>query len=151
MGYGIRLRLPWGGWCVRDTAPAQTLLRDPEYHAGGSVFFGELLPAREAQAELGRAVRGLLRAGVPLTDRACLAVTAFGGVRAFPLVYGRTPPVARGPAGRTRRSRSDPRRPARRRYVDAWMWNNRGGDGYTPRLTRSADPLDSVVLPLHNQ
>ncbi|WP_439680868.1 cytochrome P450 [Embleya sp. MST-111070] len=59
------MRLPWGGWCVRDTDLAQTLLRDPEYHAGGSVFFGELLPAREAQAELGRAVRGLLRAGVP--------------------------------------------------------------------------------------
>jgi len=59
------VRLPWGGWCVRDTGLAQTLLRDPEYHTGGSVFFGELLPARPAQVELGRAVRGLLRADVP--------------------------------------------------------------------------------------
>ncbi|MGI5346649.1 cytochrome P450 [Streptomyces sp. CA-250714] len=59
------MRLPWGGWCVRDTELAQKLLRDPEYHRGGSVFFGELLPARGAQAELGRAVRSLLRAGVP--------------------------------------------------------------------------------------
>ncbi|WP_247745681.1 cytochrome P450 [Streptomyces oryzae] len=59
------IRLPWGGWCVRDTELAQTLLRDPEYHRGGSTFFGELLPARSAQAELGRAVRSLLRAGVP--------------------------------------------------------------------------------------
>ncbi|WP_369199329.1 cytochrome P450 [Streptomyces sp. PU-14G] len=59
------MRLPWGGWCVRDSGLAQTLLRDPEYHTGGSVFFGELLPARGAQVELGRAVRGLLRAGLP--------------------------------------------------------------------------------------
>ncbi|UNT00676.1 cytochrome P450 [Streptomyces tubbatahanensis] len=59
------MRLPWGGWCVRDSELAQTLLRDPDYHTGGSVFFGELLPDRAAQAELGRAVRGLLRAGVP--------------------------------------------------------------------------------------
>ncbi|MFD7712005.1 cytochrome P450 [Streptomyces sp. NPDC059785] len=59
------MRLPWGGWCVRDTELAQMLLRDPEYHTGGSVFFGELLPARGAQAELGHAVRSLLRAGVP--------------------------------------------------------------------------------------
>ncbi|MFI7322033.1 cytochrome P450 [Streptomyces venezuelae] len=59
------MRLPWGGWCVRDTELAQVLLRDPEFNVGGSVFFGALLPDRGAQVEVGRAVRGLLREGVP--------------------------------------------------------------------------------------
>ncbi|MFG3260012.1 cytochrome P450 [Streptomyces sp. NPDC048172] len=79
------MRLPWGGWCVRDTELAQTLLRDPEYHTGGSVFFGELLPARGAQVELGRAVRGLLRADVP-RYRAALpeAVAALGTASRWP-------------------------------------------------------------------
>ncbi|MEU5839865.1 cytochrome P450 [Streptomyces diacarni] len=79
------MRLPWGGWCVRDSESAQTLLRDPDCHAGGSVFFGELLPDRAAQVELGRAVRGLLRAGVP-HYRAALPET----VAALP-VSGRWP------------------------------------------------------------
>ncbi|MEV5599808.1 cytochrome P450 [Streptomyces sp. NPDC052496] len=79
------MRLPWGGWCVRDTELAQTLLRDPEYNSGGSVFFGELLPARDAQVEMGRAVRGLLRAGVP-HYRAALpeAVAALSAVSRWP-------------------------------------------------------------------
>lgn len=59
------IRLPWGGWCVSDTDLAQTLLRDPEYNTGKSIFFGELLPTRSAQIEVGHAVRNLLRAGVP--------------------------------------------------------------------------------------
>ncbi|WP_369211977.1 cytochrome P450 [Streptomyces flavofungini] len=77
--------LPWGGWCVRDTALAQSLLRDPEYHTGGSVFFGGLLPERGAQMELGRAVRGLMRAGVP-RYRAALpeAVTALPTASRWP-------------------------------------------------------------------
>jgi hypothetical protein len=59
------MRLPWGGWCVRDTELAQALLQDPDFHTGGSLFFGELLPARGAQARLGRAVRSLLRTAMP--------------------------------------------------------------------------------------
>ncbi|MFD9880873.1 cytochrome P450 [Streptomyces alboflavus] len=57
--------LPWGGWCVSDTELAQTLLRSPEYNGGRSGFFGELLPTRDAQIEVGHAVRDLMRAGVP--------------------------------------------------------------------------------------
>ncbi|WP_245979209.1 hypothetical protein [Streptomyces diacarni] len=75
------MRLPWGGWCARDGEPAQTLLRDPDCHAGGSVFFGELLPDRAAQVELGRAVRGLLRAGVPHYRAAVRGGGGCAGVR----------------------------------------------------------------------
>ncbi|WJV44706.1 cytochrome P450 [Streptomyces flavofungini] len=57
--------LPWGGWCVSDTELAHTLLRSPEYHTGRSGFFGELLPTRSAQIDVGHAVRDLMRAGVP--------------------------------------------------------------------------------------
>ncbi|MEW2393169.1 cytochrome P450 [Streptomyces venezuelae] len=73
--------LPWGGWCVRDTELAQTLLRDPEYNVGGSVFFGTLLPDRGAQVEVGRAVRALLRDSVP-SYRAALS----GAVADLPAV-----------------------------------------------------------------
>ncbi|MFH8989283.1 cytochrome P450 [Streptomyces sp. NPDC017940] len=59
------IQLPWGGWCVSDPVLAQTLLRSPEYHAGKSGFFGDLLPTRSAQVEVGHAVRNLLRAGMP--------------------------------------------------------------------------------------
>ncbi|RLV08824.1 cytochrome P450 [Streptomyces griseocarneus] len=58
-------RLPWGGYCVRDTDLAQTLLRSPEYNSGRSGFFGDLLPTRRAQVEVGHAVRNVLRAGEP--------------------------------------------------------------------------------------
>lgn len=57
--------LPQGGWCVSDAELAQTLLRGPEYNTGRSGFFGELLPTRGAQIEVGHAVRDLIRAGVP--------------------------------------------------------------------------------------
>ncbi|WP_051853153.1 cytochrome P450 [Streptomyces aureocirculatus] len=59
------IQLPWGGWCVSDSHLAQTLLRSPEYHAGKSGFFGDLLPTRSAQVDVGHAVRNLLRAGMP--------------------------------------------------------------------------------------
>ncbi|GAA2433437.1 cytochrome P450 [Streptomyces glaucus] len=58
-------RLPWGGYCVRDADLAQTLLRSPEYNTGKSGFFGELLPTRQAQLEVGHAVRNFMRAGLP--------------------------------------------------------------------------------------
>ncbi|GAA2649643.1 cytochrome P450 [Streptomyces aculeolatus] len=84
------MRLPWGGWCVRDTELAQALLQDPDFHTGGSLFFGELLPARGAQAGLGRAVRSLLRTAVP-HYRAALP----GAVAALP-------PASRWPDAGTR-------------------------------------------------
>lgn len=58
-------RLPWGGHCVRDADLAQMLLRSPEYNTGKSGFFGELLPTRQAQVEVGHAVRNFVRAGLP--------------------------------------------------------------------------------------
>ncbi|WP_405879942.1 cytochrome P450 [Streptomyces sp. NBC_01136] len=57
-------RLPWGGWCVSDADLARVLLRDPEFNAGMSGFFGDLLPTRSAQVDVGHAVRDLLRAHV---------------------------------------------------------------------------------------
>ncbi|GHC81127.1 cytochrome P450 [Streptomyces flavofungini] len=57
--------LPGGGWCVTDAELAQTLLRSPDYNTGRSGFFGELLPTRRAQIDVGHAVRDVLRAGVP--------------------------------------------------------------------------------------
>lgn len=58
------LRLPWGGRCVSDAALAHTLLRDPELNGDRSGFFGDLLPTRSAQVDVGHAVRDLLRAHV---------------------------------------------------------------------------------------
>ncbi|MFD0413821.1 cytochrome P450 [Streptomyces sp. NPDC127108] len=77
--------LPGGGWCVSDAELAQTLLRGPEYNTGRSGFFGELLPTRGAQIEVGHAVRDLMRSGVP-HYRAALT----GAVAALPAV-GRWP------------------------------------------------------------
>jgi cytochrome P450 len=57
--------LPWGGYCVRDADLAQTLLRSPAYNLGRSGFFGELLPTRQAQVEVGRTVRNFMWAGLP--------------------------------------------------------------------------------------
>ncbi|GHG99203.1 cytochrome P450 [Streptomyces rubradiris] len=78
-------RLPRGGYCVRDADLAQTLLRSPEYNTGKSGFFNELLPTRDAQVEVGHAVRNLLRAGLP-RYRAELtrAVTALPAVSRWP-------------------------------------------------------------------
>ncbi|WP_370949973.1 cytochrome P450 [Amycolatopsis sp. cg5] len=58
------IRLPWGGWCVGDAELAQNLLRDPEFNGGRSAFFGDLLPTRAAQIDVGHAVRDFLRARV---------------------------------------------------------------------------------------
>ncbi|MGI5347404.1 cytochrome P450 [Streptomyces sp. CA-250714] len=54
-------QLPWGGWCVSDTDLALTVLNDPDFNAGRSPFFGDLLPSRSAQITLGREVRHALR------------------------------------------------------------------------------------------
>ncbi|GAA1979996.1 cytochrome P450 [Kitasatospora viridis] len=59
------LRLPWGGWCVSDPALAHELLRAEEFNADRSGFFGELLPTRADQIEVGHAVRNLLRSRLP--------------------------------------------------------------------------------------
>ncbi|MFF7245906.1 cytochrome P450 [Embleya sp. NPDC008237] len=58
-------RLPWGGWCVGETDLALTVLRDPEFNAGLSTFYGDLLPSRSAQLAVGHAVRNLVRARLP--------------------------------------------------------------------------------------
>ncbi|KUL55515.1 cytochrome [Streptomyces sp. NRRL F-4489] len=84
------IRLPWGAWCVSDTDLAQTLLRDPEYNTGKSGFFGELLPTRGAQVEVGHAVRNLVRAGMPHYRAALAKSTA------------ELPAVSRWPAAGTR-------------------------------------------------
>ncbi|CAL9325193.1 hypothetical protein [Streptomyces sp. SudanB182_2057] len=78
-------RLPQGGYCVRDADLAQTLLRGPEYNKGRSGFFGDLLSTREAQVEVGHAVRNFLRAGRP-RYRAGLprTVTALPAVSRWP-------------------------------------------------------------------
>ncbi|MEU7558247.1 cytochrome P450 [Streptomyces eurythermus] len=78
-------RLPHGGYCVRDADLAQTLLRGPEYHTGKSGFFNELLPTRDAQVEVGHAVRNFLRAGLPrYRAELTLAVTALPAVSRWP-------------------------------------------------------------------
>lgn len=70
------VRLPWGGWCVSDPDLAQDLLRGPEFNGGKSGFFGELLPTRTAQIEVGHAVRNFLRARVPQYRDALAAAVA---------------------------------------------------------------------------
>lgn len=70
------IRLPWGGWCVSDADLAQVLLRGPEFNADKSGFFGELLPTRAAQVEVGHAVRDVVRAGVPRYRAALAAAVA---------------------------------------------------------------------------
>ncbi|MFJ8741581.1 cytochrome P450 [Embleya sp. NPDC127516] len=57
--------LPWGGWCVGDPELALAVLRDPEFNAGLSTFYGDLLPSRPAQIALGHAVRNVLRPRLP--------------------------------------------------------------------------------------
>ncbi|WBB58343.1 cytochrome P450 [Streptomyces sp. WMMC500] len=84
------IRLPGGGWCVSDADLAQSLLRSPEYHTDRSGFFGELLPTRGAQIDVGHAVRDVLRDGVP-HYRAALT-TAVAGL----------PAAGRWPAAGTR-------------------------------------------------
>jgi cytochrome P450 len=59
------IRLPWGGWCVSDTELANVLLRSPEFNAGMSGFFRELLPTRAAQVAVGQAARNTVRAHLP--------------------------------------------------------------------------------------
>ncbi|MFI7104255.1 cytochrome P450 [Streptomyces sp. NPDC050161] len=78
-------RLPWGAWCVRDTELALTVLHDPVFHTGVSTFFGDMLPSRPAQIALGRAVRNVMRAHLPVY-RQCLAeaVAGLGPVSQWP-------------------------------------------------------------------
>jgi cytochrome P450 len=57
--------LPGGDWCLGDAELARVLLRGQEFNAGRSGFFGDLLPTREAQVEVGHAVRDVLRARLP--------------------------------------------------------------------------------------
>jgi cytochrome P450 len=57
--------LPWGGWCVGDADLARVVLRDARFHDGTSGFFGGLLPNRQAQVDVGHAVREVLRAFIP--------------------------------------------------------------------------------------
>jgi cytochrome P450 len=70
------IRLPWGGWCVNDVDLAQELLRGPEFNGGRSGFFGDLLPTRAMQVEIGHAVRNFLRAHVPQYRAALAAAVA---------------------------------------------------------------------------
>ncbi|MEU8544830.1 cytochrome P450 [Streptomyces sp. NPDC048717] len=67
------LRIPWGGWCVTDVTKAHSVLRDAEFNSGRSSFFSGMLPTRDAQIEVGRAVRNLLRSQLP-KYRAALVV-----------------------------------------------------------------------------
>ncbi|WP_234995786.1 cytochrome P450 [Streptoalloteichus hindustanus] len=48
-----------------DAELTQELLRDPEFHADKSGFFGDLLPTRASQIEVGHAVRNFLRSRLP--------------------------------------------------------------------------------------
>ncbi|CCH32383.1 cytochrome P450 [Actinosynnema sp. NPDC047251] len=57
--------LPGGGWCLGDPEAAHALLRGREFNTGRSGFFGDLLPTRAAQVEVGHAVRDVLRARLP--------------------------------------------------------------------------------------
>ncbi|MDJ1130753.1 cytochrome P450 [Streptomyces iconiensis] len=50
---------------MRDTEPALTVLRDPLFNSGTSAFFGDLLPTRDAQTAVGRAVRNAVRDRLP--------------------------------------------------------------------------------------
>ncbi|WP_158895566.1 cytochrome P450 [Amycolatopsis anabasis] len=84
------IRLPGGGWCLGDPALARVLLRGQEFNEGRSGFFGDLLPTRAVQVEVGHAVRDVLRARLP-DYRAALA-PAVGGL----------PPVTRWPAAGNR-------------------------------------------------
>lgn len=70
------LPLPWGGWCVGDAELAQDLLRSPEFNGDRSAFFGDLLPTRAAQIDVGHAVRDFLRAQVPRFRAALAEVVA---------------------------------------------------------------------------
>ncbi|WP_367128169.1 cytochrome P450 [Saccharothrix sp. HUAS TT1] len=79
------IRLPWGGWCVSDADLAHTLLRGPEHNAGPSSFFGELLPSRTAQVDVGHAVRNVLRSRLPRYREAMAsAVAALPGATRWP-------------------------------------------------------------------
>ncbi|MBB5803123.1 cytochrome P450 [Saccharothrix ecbatanensis] len=69
--------LPGGGWFLGDAEQARALLRDQEFNAGRSGFFGDLLPTRSAQVEVGHAVRDVLRAHLP-DYRAALASAVAG-------------------------------------------------------------------------
>ncbi|MBB5957352.1 cytochrome P450 [Saccharothrix tamanrassetensis] len=71
------MRLPGGGWCLGEAEPAHVLLRGREFNAGRSGFFGDLLPTRAVQVEVGHAVRDVLRAGLP-DYRAALASAVAG-------------------------------------------------------------------------
>ncbi|WP_433271114.1 cytochrome P450 [Actinosynnema sp. CS-041913] len=84
------IRLPGGGWCLGDPEPAQVLLRAREFNAGRSGFFGDLLPTRAVQVEVGHAVRDVLRARLP--DYRAALTSAVAGL----------PSVSRWPAAGNR-------------------------------------------------
>ncbi|MEU7039478.1 cytochrome P450 [Streptomyces varsoviensis] len=70
---------------MRDTELALTVLRDPEFHGGMSSFFGDMLPSRAAQIDVGRAVRNVMRAHLPAYRRRLAAAAAgLGTVSQWP-------------------------------------------------------------------
>lgn len=78
-------RLPWGGWCVRDTELALTVLKDPRFNEGRSAFFGDLLPSRPAQIAFGRDMRRALLAQLPAyRDNMAEAVDRLPGTTSWP-------------------------------------------------------------------
>ncbi|WP_344652057.1 cytochrome P450 [Cryptosporangium japonicum] len=78
-------RFPWGGWCVSDPELANALLRGPEFNAGRSGFFGDLLPTRAAQVDVGQAARDVVREHLPdFRDALALAVAEFPSTSSWP-------------------------------------------------------------------
>ncbi|MFJ8763139.1 MULTISPECIES: cytochrome P450 [Streptomyces] len=78
-------RLPWGAWCVRDTDLAMTVLRDPVFNSGMAGFFGDMLPSRDTQIGVGRAVRNTVRDYLPAYREAMArAVAELPVVSAWP-------------------------------------------------------------------
>ncbi|MDH6143688.1 MULTISPECIES: cytochrome P450 [Kitasatospora] len=58
---------------MSDADLAHALLRSPEFNGDRSLFFGDLLPTRSAQVDVGHAVRNLLRAHTSEYREALLA------------------------------------------------------------------------------
>ncbi|MBF6329697.1 cytochrome P450 [Nocardia transvalensis] len=77
--------LPWGGWCVGDAELARKVLTGKTFNGGRSIFFGEMLPTRSAQIEVGHAVRDIVGARLPdYRDRLAAAVDEMPAVTQWP-------------------------------------------------------------------